>query len=130
MLIEFIKTDFQFNDERGALVQLVHDGWKQINYISSKKNVVRGGHYHKNNKEAFYVISGSFKLIAEDVNGVKEEYSIKTGDFFIVKPFIKHSFHFEEDTYIISFYDKGVEEGEIKDIYTTSHTMAVGGRRR
>jgi dTDP-4-dehydrorhamnose 3,5-epimerase-like enzyme len=117
MLIDFIKPDFQFNDERGTLVQLVHDGWKQINYISSKNNTVRGGHYHRNNKEAFYIISGRFKLIVEDVSGMKEEYSIKAKDFFVVKPCIIHSFYFELDTTLISFYDKGVEGVFSKDIY-------------
>jgi quercetin dioxygenase-like cupin family protein len=119
MLVKFIKPDFQFNDERGILVQLVHDGWKQINYISSKKGVVRGGHYHKNNKEAFYVVSGKFKLTVEGDNEIREGYNIKSGDFFIVEPFVRHSFYFEVDTILISFYDKGVEDGlkSSKDIY-------------
>jgi oxalate decarboxylase/phosphoglucose isomerase-like protein (cupin superfamily) len=117
MLIEFIKPDFQFNDERGVLVQLIHKGWSQVNYVSSKNNSTRGGHYHKNNKEAFYVISGNFKLVVEDADGIKEEYSIKAGDFFVVKPFVIHSFKFELDTTLISFYDKGVEEGFVRDIH-------------
>lgn len=55
-MIEFIKPDFSFADERGALTQLCREGWKQINVTSSKAGVFRGGHYHKNNKEAFYII--------------------------------------------------------------------------
>ena len=62
MLIEFLKADFCFDDERGNLVQLVREGWKQVNVIRSEAGVERGGHYHAQNSEAFYVISGSFEL--------------------------------------------------------------------
>ena len=55
MLIQFLKPDFEHTDERGKLVQLVHDGWKQVNVIESKAGQIRGNHYHKVNREAFYV---------------------------------------------------------------------------
>lgn len=52
-MIEFIKPDFSFADERGALTQLCREGWKQINVTSSKAGVFRGGHYHKTIKKPF-----------------------------------------------------------------------------
>jgi len=55
---------FTFNDDRGTLVQLVHEGYKQMNVVTSKKGVFRGGHYHKMNREVFYIISGHFKFTA------------------------------------------------------------------
>ena len=51
MLIEFIKPDFSFTDDRGSLTQLVHKGWNQVNYITSVGGAFRGNHYHKNNTE-------------------------------------------------------------------------------
>lgn len=62
-LIEFLEPDFKFETDNGLLVQLVHEDWKQVNAIFLKGNGVRGGHYHKFNKEAFYVLSGAFKLV-------------------------------------------------------------------
>ena len=50
MLIEILKPDFVFEDERGKLTQLVHDGYRQMNIIFSKKDVLRGNHYHKENR--------------------------------------------------------------------------------
>lgn len=119
MLIEFIKPDFEFEDARGSLKQLVHEGWKQVNYITSVEGAFRGNHYHKENVEAFFVISGRFKLVAETLDkSQKEEYEMKTGDFFVVKPNINHSFDYLEPTQLISFYDKGVEKPDgSKDIY-------------
>lgn len=41
MLVDIIKPDFLFEDNRGSLVQLVHDNFKQFNIIKSKKGVIR-----------------------------------------------------------------------------------------
>lgn len=121
MLIEFIKPDFEFSDDRGSLKQLVHTGWKQVNYITSVAGAFRGNHYHKENTEAFFVINGRFRLIAETLDKSQtEEYEMKSGDFFIIKPNINHSFDYLEDTSLISFYNLGVEKADgTKDIYTS-----------
>ncbi|MBQ6534069.1 MAG: cupin domain-containing protein [Opitutales bacterium] len=118
MLIEFIKPDFEFSDARGSLAQLVHGGWNQVNYITSVAGAFRGDHYHAENREAFFVISGAFDLrLKRNKTGEEERYKIKAGDFFAINPGITHSFDYTADTSLISFYDKGVElpNGE-KDI--------------
>lgn len=122
MLIEFLKADFCFDDERGSLVQLVREGWKQVNVIRSEAGVERGGHYHAQNSEAFYVISGSFELEAEDLDsGEKERLIMKPGDFFRIRPKLLHGFHFLEETWLVSLYDRGVELSDgSKDILTKS----------
>lgn len=123
MLIEFIQPDFQFEDARGCLKQLVHDGWKQVNYISSVAGAFRGNHWHQRNKEAFFVISGRFDLALEHTRTHEEEsYLMKAGDFFIIPPKVSHSFKFRSDTVLISFYDKGVEnEDGSKDIWSVEN---------
>lgn len=120
MLIRFLKPDFEFTDARGSLTQLVHSGWNQVNYITSVAGAIRGGHFHKCNNEAFYVISGAFLLVVESsVGKEREEYTMKAGDFFTIPPLVTHSFEFTSDTTLISMYDHGVElpNGE-KDIFT------------
>lgn len=118
MLIEFIKTDFEFSDDRGTLTQLVHEGWKQVNYITSVAGAFRGNHYHLQNKEAFYVISGGFKLsLRHNETGERAEYNIEAGSFFIIYPNVTHSFDYTKDTNLISMYDNGVELSDgTKDI--------------
>ena len=118
MLIEFIKPDFNFQDDRGSLTQLVHGGWKQVNYITSVKGAFRGDHYHVYNKEAFYVISGGFKLsLRHNKTGETAQYNIKAGDFFIIYPNVMHSFDYTHDTTLISLYNRGVElKNGTKDI--------------
>ena len=118
MLIEFIKPDFVFENDAGSLKQLVHDGWKQFNVITSIAGATRGKHYHKYNDEGFYIIQGSFKLtVWKDVE--KEEYLIKAGDMFLVHPYVFHTFEYLENTVLVSMYSIGVELSETeKDIWT------------
>ena len=120
MLIEFLKPDFSFEDARGSLVQLVHGGWEQVNVIRSRAGVLRGGHYHARSTEAFYVVSGRFELALEGLDsGEREEHCLKAGAFFRIRPGVLHSFHFLEETVLVSLYDRPVEgEGGTKDILT------------
>jgi len=112
-MLHSIPCDFEFEDERGKLIQLIRDGYRQVNVIFSKKSVVRGGHYHKHNSEAFYIISGALTI---DVDGAKHRFA--EGDFFGIDPFDVHSFFFEEDTVLVSMYSEGVEEPDgTKDIF-------------
>lgn len=112
-MLKKIEVDFEFKDDRGTLVQLIHKGYKQINVIKSNKGVVRGNHYHKINKEAFYIVYGSTEVIVNDI-----KYFFSAGDFFEIEPFDMHSFDFLEDTVLVSMYSQGVEldDGK-KDIY-------------
>ncbi|MBO7573840.1 MAG: WxcM-like domain-containing protein [Bacilli bacterium] len=112
------KIDFQHIDERGSLSQLIHDGFKQINVLESKKGVERGSHFHKESIEAFYVISGSVKVILWSKNE-KEEVVFNKGDFFEIHPFVLHNMLFLSDCLMVQMYDRPVEkEDGTKDIYT------------
>ena len=112
------KIDFQHVDERGSLSQLIHDGFKQINVLESKKGVERGSHFHKESVEAFYVISGSVKVTLWNKNE-KEEVVFNKGDFFEIHPFVLHNMLFLSDCLMVQMYDRPVEkEDGTKDIYT------------
>ena len=111
------KVDFNFEDARGSLTQLVHEGFDQINVLVTKKGVTRGGHYHKLSVEAFYVISGSVEVTALHEQEVKK-YVFRQGDFFEVHPYVVHSMFFEEDCTMVQMYDRCVELPDgTKDIY-------------
>lgn len=113
-MLKKLKADFYFEDDRGSIVQLVHQGYCQFNVITTKKGVMRGGHYHKQNDEAFYIISGSLRV---EVDGISEEFS--AGDFFGIEANDLHSFYFIEDTLLVSMYSEGVELADgTKDIIT------------
>lgn len=118
MLIEKLKTDFEFKDERGTLTQLVRRGYSQVNVITSKGGMLRGGHYHKLNTEAFFIVSGSCKVTAQK-GKEKEEFEFHTGNFFRVSPYVFHEFYYYEETILVSMYSLGVElDDGTQDTYT------------
>lgn len=117
MLISILEPNFEHMDERGGLIQLVREGYRQVNYVYSKGGSVRGGHYHKLNTELFYIIRGRLELQLER-NDEKEVYTFADRDMFLIPPEVKHTFKYLEDTELISMYDRGVEIGEEeKDIF-------------
>ena len=118
--IHKISTDFSFSDNRGSLIQLVHEGYSQVNVIHSNQGVTRGGHYHKMNNEVFYIIYGEMQVIAKKHDCV-EKYVFKSGEFFLVPPGTLHEFYYPVDTLCVSMYDKGVENDDgTKDIFAES----------
>lgn len=107
-LIEIMKPNFVYADERGKLTQLVREGYSQVNVVFSQKGAFRGGHYHKDNTEIFFVISGKFAFTAR--KGTEQEKRVfRTGDMFKVFPNVSHDFDYLEDTMLVSMYNKGVE---------------------
>ncbi len=119
MMIKILKPDFEFADDRGNLTQLVHNGFHQINVIESKPEVRRGGHYHKQNKEAFFIVEGDLELTVRKDNQ-EEKYNFSKGDMFLINEYVYHDFYFISHTILVSMYDHGVElEFGEKDIFTT-----------
>jgi dTDP-4-dehydrorhamnose 3,5-epimerase-like enzyme len=117
MLIELLKPDFRHTDERGKLTQLIRDGYKQINIVESNAGCFRGGHYHKLNKEVFYIICGEIKFTARK-DGESETLIFKSGDMFLVPPYVAHDFLYLTNTILVGMYDNGVELGNGEmDIY-------------
>ena len=120
MLYREVSVDFQFEDARGTLVQLVHQGYAQVNILKTKAGVFRGGHFHKISKELFYVLSGSVEVRMKK-DDEEETHLFLAGDFFEIQPYVIHSMTFPEDCTMVALYDRCVEhENGGKDIYPAS----------
>src|SRR5574344_1528694 len=116
-LFKILKPDFEYRDSRGQLCQLVHEGWKQTNILVTNAGVVRGVHYHKVAKEAFYIISGSVNVkFCKDKE--KSERKFGSGEFFMIMPNTVHELSFPEDCVMVQLYDIPVENSNgSKDIF-------------
>lgn len=117
-MIEFLKPDFEFNDDRGKLMQLLHGEIAQVNYVESNPSSLRGGHYHKLNKETFFIIDGEVAVTVKK-DGNEATHLFKSGDMFSIEKNVIHSFDYKKFTTLIVTYDKGVELSDgTKDIYS------------
>ena len=127
-LVRVLHTDFEFADDRGRLTQLVHEGFQQINVLTTKRGVTRGGHFHRISREAFYVISGCVEVTLRTEDRT-ESAAFHAGDFFAVEPFVSHSMFFPEDCVMVQMYDRPVEQpGGGKDIYKEALLFAERNR--
>ena len=116
MIYRSLAPEFTHRDNRGSLTQLVSHGYSQVNILISHSGAMRGGHFHKACREAFYVISGSVTVCFEKA-GFKETVDFKQGDFFEIEPYTVHEMCFPEDCVMVALYDRPVETPEGKDIY-------------
>lgn len=120
MLFKRLTLDFVVRNTKGNLAQLCHEGWSQVNVLTSPAGSFRGNHYHKENLECFYVVSGSIKVIFSSVDKQETDSQIfNEGDMFVIYPFVIHSLESISDTVLVALYDKGVEkESGEKDIWS------------
>lgn len=116
MTYRLLEPEFSHKDERGSLLQLVSKGYSQVNVLSSKRGVTRGGHYHKVCHEAFYVVSGTVRVTLEK-DGAVETADFTEGSFFEIEPYTAHEMYFLEDCVMVALYDKPVETEDGKDIF-------------
>ena len=108
--------DFCHEDDRGFLLQLVHEGFRQVNILKSNAGVKRGGHYHKTTKEAFYVLSGDVEV--EFKKGQQKERAVfHQTDFFEIGPFVSHSMYFPTACLMVQLYSEPVVKDGASDIY-------------
>jgi dTDP-4-dehydrorhamnose 3,5-epimerase-like enzyme len=94
--------------ERGELA-LIEDGkeFKHLGYFSLLKGKgFRGGHYHINKTEHFYVIGGKLKIDLVDIKtGQKFNATIMQGQMVTIYPNCAHQFSAMEDAQVIEYYN-------------------------
>lgn len=103
-MIKIIDSSFCFEDDRGIVKGIIDFGeWKEINYISSARNTIRGNHYHRLTTEVFIIIEGKIQVELQLVKnntliGNVQEVIVKKGDVFLIEPSINHTFKMLEDS--------------------------------
>lgn len=104
-------VEYTRNDERGSLIQVNTDNWKQLNYLILKEGKSFGKHYHVHKKELFYVTKGK---VAFDVGGdviIME----RTDGSVLIEPFDMHTITALEDSEIVEILS---EPYDGKDVWT------------
>jgi len=84
----------QFSDSRGRMRGVIDSGqWEEINYVETAAGCTRGGHYHRDTRELFLLISGTVTVRVRPANALKtEEHRLTAGSIFVVEPGEAHWF--------------------------------------
>jgi dTDP-4-dehydrorhamnose 3,5-epimerase-like enzyme len=81
-------------DERGAFLGITRENWAEINFIETRADQIRGGHYHKETRELFLIISGEIDVVVDNIkSGEHIEFAANKGDIFVVEPYELHTFY-------------------------------------
>jgi dTDP-4-dehydrorhamnose 3,5-epimerase len=120
MKIKNIKPVFE--DERGSIWdfltgEIIH----HVGFLITKKNSIRGKHFHKEQKQYTLVTKGKIKITIKDLkkdNSLIEELELGVNDRVLFPPYCYHSIQAIEDSECLIFTSKSrKDEGYEDDTY-------------
>lgn len=97
-MIEIIDRYFTHSDDRGTIEGLVNFGtWEEVNVITSEPGVERGGHYHKETVELFFILDGEIEVTLQNTDegrpvGESQSTTVSQGAVFMIPPGAIHLF--------------------------------------
>jgi dTDP-4-dehydrorhamnose 3,5-epimerase-like enzyme len=94
-----------FQDERGAIHNLVEAPFGSVLLISSKAGAIRANHFHKTDYHYCWLQSGRMIYYQRPV-GSKDEpeaVTIEAGQVFYTPPMHEHAMRFTEDSVFLCF---------------------------
>jgi len=117
-MYKVVNSYFYHQDPRGSITGIINTGlWGELNYITSVKNTIRGGHYHKETEELFFIFKGIIKTTFEKVHdnkktGEAEVRHFNAGDAFLVSCNVCHTFEVLEDSVWINVLSKKIDTAQ------------------
>jgi mannose-6-phosphate isomerase-like protein (cupin superfamily) len=84
----------QQEDDRGSFTGIINSGrWEEFNYVETKAGQTRGGHYHSETKELFFILDGDIEITVVSVHGNQEQSCrVKKNSIIIVDAGEIHTF--------------------------------------
>lgn len=99
------KINPAFEDERGAISNVLEEPICHVAVITSKKGSIRANHYHPEQMQYVYLVSGKYESVSKDLNdknSKEESQVIEPGDLVITPPMIAHAMRFLEDSVMLN----------------------------
>jgi dTDP-4-dehydrorhamnose 3,5-epimerase len=120
MKSHFLKPKINFIDKRGYINDLLYKQTiHHITLISSKKNVVRGNHFHKKTIQYVYILNGELIYFWKNLKkNIIFKKKLKSGFLIKTPSHLVHAFKFLKSSKILVF-SNGLRGGKdyIKDTY-------------
>ena len=108
--MEIKKLSPAFVDERGSIWDfLTDDTIHHCGYLISKKNSIRGKHFHKEQKQYTLVLKGKMKIGIKDLTKSDTQldfFELNEYEMILIPPFHYHSLEALEDTECLIFTSK------------------------
>ncbi len=95
----------EFTDERGAITNILEEPICHVAVITSKKGTIRANHYHPEQIQHVYLLSGKYESVSKDlkVNDAEvESVVVEAGSLVTTPPMIAHAMRFLDDSVILN----------------------------
>lgn len=104
-------------DPRGAIANIFEGSIGHVALITSKKDSVRGNHYHKKDHQYIYLVSGAFESHSCEVQNPqkKQVLKVRPGDIVDTPPLTAHAQKFTEDSVFLALSTRQREQGKYED---------------
>lgn len=101
-------------DNRGEITNVFEGMVGHIALITSKKGSVRANHYHKEDQQYIYLVSGAYESHSVDLKDTskRQVLKVKPGDIVFTPPLIAHAQKFTEDSVFLALSTRMREEGK------------------
>ncbi len=105
MLETVTKPEVAFSDDRGDITNILDEPITHVAVITSAAGAVRGNHYHPEDIQYCYLVSGRFESYAKDMRdpgGPVEKQMVEAGSLVLSPPMIAHAQVFLEDSIFLA----------------------------
>lgn len=111
---KLVHIDPAFRDARGDISNVFEGRIEHIALITSKKGSVRANHYHKEDLQYIYLVSGAYDSISCDIRHPekKQVLKVRPGDIVETPPMTAHAQKFTEDSVFLALSTRQREEGK------------------
>jgi dTDP-4-dehydrorhamnose 3,5-epimerase-like enzyme len=105
---------FSYDDQRGSLTTLFNaGGWQEANYIETRANVLRGGHYHTQTREMVFMIDGEVEVTVEHLTTqARQRHMLRQGELLVIEPYDLHSFRTLTDCRWLNFLSHPFDQAD------------------
>jgi len=123
---EVIKIEPAFEDERGVISNILEKPISHVAIITSKKGSIRANHYHPEQIQYEYLVSGEYESTTKDLrkgdDAPVEKTIIKAGSLVITPPMVAHAMRFTEDSVMLNL-TTGQRDKENFDDHTKKYEL-------
>ena len=99
------KIEPVLEDERGIISNILEEPINHVAIIKSKKGAIRANHYHPNQIQYVYLVSGRYESVSKDLKNEDTEIEkiiIEPGSLVITPPMIAHAWNILEDSIMLN----------------------------
>jgi quercetin dioxygenase-like cupin family protein len=93
-----------FSDDRGQITDIIENQpVDSITLLSTKKDAIRGNHYHAETTQYLYILEGSCNYHSQKDDAAATVEIATKGDLIITPPLEHHAFEALEDSLFLAF---------------------------